>query len=142
MLVDTGSSVHILFLDAYLKLGMSRAQIRPVATPLVRFTGDAVSSLGVSNLMVTMGKHPQQATKMVEFTIVDIADGAYNGIIGRPTLSQFEAVVSPVHLKLKFPTQHGTGEMQGSQERARGCYLASTNRINAQVEGGGRRVPN
>ncbi|GAA0174040.1 hypothetical protein LIER_27512 [Lithospermum erythrorhizon] len=35
MVVDTGSSVDILFLDAYLKLGMSRAQIRPVATPLI-----------------------------------------------------------------------------------------------------------
>ncbi|GAA0173404.1 hypothetical protein LIER_27028 [Lithospermum erythrorhizon] len=58
MLVDTSSSLDILFLDAYLKLWMSRTQIRPVATPLVGFTGDAVSPLGVSNLMVTIGKHP------------------------------------------------------------------------------------
>ncbi|GAA0154161.1 hypothetical protein LIER_12224 [Lithospermum erythrorhizon] len=65
MPVETGKSVDILFLDAYLKLGISRAQIRPVAIPLLGFTGDAVSPLGVSNLMVTMGKNPQQATKMV-----------------------------------------------------------------------------
>ncbi|GAA0170816.1 hypothetical protein LIER_24997 [Lithospermum erythrorhizon] len=115
MLVDTGSLGDILFRDTYLKLGMSRAQIRPVANPLVGFTGDAVSPLGMSNLMVTMGKHPQQAMKMVEFTIVDMADGTYNGIIGRPTLSQFKAVVSLIHLKMKFPTRHGRGEMQGSQ---------------------------
>ncbi|GAA0165190.1 hypothetical protein LIER_20653 [Lithospermum erythrorhizon] len=54
MLVDTDSSMDILYLDAYLKLGMSWAQIMPVATPLVGFTGDAVSPLGVANLMVTI----------------------------------------------------------------------------------------
>ncbi|GAA0150961.1 hypothetical protein LIER_09783 [Lithospermum erythrorhizon] len=73
MLVDTRSSVDILFLDAYLKLGMSWEEIRPVATPLVGFTRHAVSPLGVANLMVTMGKHPQQVTKMVEFTMVNMA---------------------------------------------------------------------
>ncbi|GAA0163166.1 hypothetical protein LIER_19102 [Lithospermum erythrorhizon] len=59
MLVDTGSSVDILYLDAYLKLGMSQVQIRPVPTLLVWYTRDAVSLLGAMNLMVTMGKHPQ-----------------------------------------------------------------------------------
>ncbi|GAA0160543.1 hypothetical protein LIER_17077 [Lithospermum erythrorhizon] len=139
MLVDTGSSVDpldILFLDAYLKLGISRAQIRPVATSLVGFTGDAVSPLGVSNLMVTMGKYSQHASRMVEFPIVDMADGAYHGSIGRPTLSQFEAIVSPIHLKMKFHTRHGTGEIQGIQEKARKCYLASTKQIKAQMEVG------
>ncbi|GAA0155038.1 hypothetical protein LIER_12861 [Lithospermum erythrorhizon] len=47
MLVDTRSTVDILFLDAYHKLGMSRAQIRPEATPLVGFTRDTVNPLGV-----------------------------------------------------------------------------------------------
>ncbi|GAA0161176.1 hypothetical protein LIER_39182 [Lithospermum erythrorhizon] len=66
MLMDTKSSLDILSLDAYLKLGMSRTQIRQVVTPLVEFTRDAVSPLGVSNLTVTMRKNPQQARKMVE----------------------------------------------------------------------------
>ncbi|GAA0150054.1 hypothetical protein LIER_37053 [Lithospermum erythrorhizon] len=73
--------------------------------------------------MVTMGKHPQQAMKMVEFTIVDMSEGAYNGIIGRPTLSQFGAVVSLIHIKMQFPTRYGTGEIQGSQKKTRGCYV-------------------
>ncbi|GAA0163164.1 hypothetical protein LIER_19101 [Lithospermum erythrorhizon] len=42
---------------------------------------------------------------MVEFTIVDMSEGAYNGIIGQPALSQFEHVVSLIHLKIKFPTR-------------------------------------
>ncbi|GAA0149481.1 hypothetical protein LIER_43060 [Lithospermum erythrorhizon] len=128
MLVDTGSLVDILCLDAYLKLGMSREQIGLVSNPLVGFTGDVVSPLGVSNLMIIMGRNPQQAAKMVELTIMDMADGANNGIIGRPTLSQFEAVVSVIHLNMKFLTQDMTGEIQGSQKKARGCYLAYTKR--------------
>ncbi|GAA0145143.1 hypothetical protein LIER_05401 [Lithospermum erythrorhizon] len=37
---------------------------------------------------------------------------------------------------MKFPMWHGTGETQGSQKKARGCYLASTKQIKAQVEAG------
>ncbi|GAA0176826.1 hypothetical protein LIER_29611 [Lithospermum erythrorhizon] len=40
---------------------------------------------------------------------------------------------------MKFPTGHATGEIQGSQKKACGCYLASTKLIRAQVEGGARR---
>ncbi|GAA0166166.1 hypothetical protein LIER_21387 [Lithospermum erythrorhizon] len=53
-----GSSVDVLFLDGYLKLGMNREQTRFVATPLVGFIGDVVSALGSASLMVTMRKHP------------------------------------------------------------------------------------
>ncbi|GAA0145836.1 hypothetical protein LIER_05933 [Lithospermum erythrorhizon] len=65
-----------------------------------------------------------------------MADEAYNEIIGRPALSQFEVVVSLIHMKLKFPTRHETGEIQGSQKKVRGCYLASTKRIKAQIKEG------
>ncbi|GAA0159408.1 hypothetical protein LIER_38864 [Lithospermum erythrorhizon] len=95
-----------------------------------------VNPLGVENLLVTMGKHPQKTTQMVEFTIVDISDRAYNIIIGRPAPSEFEAMVSPIHLKMKFPTRYGTCKIQGIQNKARGCYFASTKRIKAQIDVG------
>ncbi|GAA0142435.1 hypothetical protein LIER_35570 [Lithospermum erythrorhizon] len=119
MLVDTGSSIDILFLGAYLKLEMSRAQNRPIDTPLVEFTNDTVSPLGVTNLMVTIGEHLKQAMKMVEFTIVDISKGTYNGIIGWQALSEFEVIVFVIHLKMKFATRYGIWEIQGSQEKGR-----------------------
>ncbi|GAA0184401.1 hypothetical protein LIER_31689 [Lithospermum erythrorhizon] len=46
-----------------------------------------------------------------------MADGAYNGIIGRPALSQFEAVVFPIHLKRKFHPRNGIDKIQGSQKK-------------------------
>lgn len=46
-------------------------------------------------------------------------DSLYNGILGRPALSLFQAVSSISHLKLKFPTKNGVGEMRGDQKAAR-----------------------
>uniref|UniRef100_A0A2N9FPR8 Integrase catalytic domain-containing protein n=1 Tax=Fagus sylvatica TaxID=28930 RepID=A0A2N9FPR8_FAGSY len=53
------------------------------------------------------------------------APQAYNAIIGRPTLNRLRAVTSTYHLLLKFPTEHGIGEVRGDQVAARECYLAS-----------------
>ncbi|GAA0168129.1 hypothetical protein LIER_22915 [Lithospermum erythrorhizon] len=53
----------------------------------------------------------------------------------------FEAVVALIHLKMKFLTRYGIGEIQGSQKKARGCYLASTKWIKAQMEAGSTGEP-
>ncbi|GAA0176220.1 hypothetical protein LIER_29253 [Lithospermum erythrorhizon] len=38
---------------------------------------------------------------------------------------------------MKFSTRQGSGEIQGSQRKARGCYLATTKRIKFRVEAAG-----
>ncbi|KAK3002375.1 hypothetical protein RJ639_022536 [Escallonia herrerae] len=56
---------------------------------------------------------------------------AYNAILGRTTLNQLRAVVSTYHMKMKFPTENGVGEVKGDQVVARQCYMASCrNRAN------------
>uniref|UniRef100_A0A2N9GWC8 Uncharacterized protein n=1 Tax=Fagus sylvatica TaxID=28930 RepID=A0A2N9GWC8_FAGSY len=50
---------------------------------------------------------------------------AYNVIIGRPTLNKLRAVTSTYHLLVRFPTEHGIGELKGDQATARECYFAS-----------------
>uniref|UniRef100_A0A2N9GRM8 Reverse transcriptase domain-containing protein n=1 Tax=Fagus sylvatica TaxID=28930 RepID=A0A2N9GRM8_FAGSY len=57
--------------------------------------------------------------------VITINIAAYNAIIGRPTLNRLRAVTSTYHLLLKFPTEHGIGEVRGDQVAARECYLAS-----------------
>ena len=49
---------------------------------------------------------------------------SYNAISGRPTLNSWKAVASTYHLSVKFPTEHGVGQVQGDQLAARECYLA------------------
>ena len=52
------------------------------------------------------------------------SSSSYNAIIGRPTLNSWEAVTSTCHLLVKFPTEHGVGQVQEDQLAARECYLA------------------
>ena len=57
----------------------------------------------------------------MDFLVVK-APSAYNAILGRPGLNALQAVVSTYHLKLKFSTSQGVGEVKGDQALARHCY--------------------
>ncbi|XP_074371219.1 uncharacterized protein LOC141712248 [Apium graveolens] len=86
VLVDTGSSANILFHMTHCKMYLAREKIKPCnEAPLYAFGGHPIYSL----------KSP------------------YNAILVRAFLSTFEAVESIPHLKLKFPTEKGAGEMRG-----------------------------
>ena len=74
---------------------------------------------------VSVGTSPKRLTTRTQFTIVDIEDPAYNGILGRTFMTAIGAVVSPIHLKMKFPTPGGIGEMTGDQKRGRICYASA-----------------
>ena len=103
---------------------ISKDQLRPIKTPLVGFAGISVYPLGVISLQIIAGTYPKQATKKVDFLVVD-CPSAYNVIIGRPTLNRLRAVTSTYHLLVCFPTENSIGEMKGNQAMARECYLTS-----------------
>ncbi|KAL0361192.1 UNVERIFIED_CONTAM: hypothetical protein Sradi_3803700 [Sesamum radiatum] len=59
-----------------------------------------------------MGRGTARKTYLLKFLVVDVPS-AYNVILGRPTLNTFQAVISTYHMKIKFPTPGGIGEVQG-----------------------------
>uniref|UniRef100_A0A2N9IAR9 Uncharacterized protein n=1 Tax=Fagus sylvatica TaxID=28930 RepID=A0A2N9IAR9_FAGSY len=59
----------------------------------IGFAGTSVYPLGIISLQIIAGTYPKQATKRVEFLVVD-CPSAYNVIIGRPTLNRLRAVTS------------------------------------------------
>uniref|UniRef100_A0A2N9HX06 Uncharacterized protein n=1 Tax=Fagus sylvatica TaxID=28930 RepID=A0A2N9HX06_FAGSY len=124
VMVDNGSSADILYLPAYQQMRLDKDKLRPMDAPLVGFTGDKVCPVGIVTLPITVGTHPKTVSKTVDFLVVN-CPSAYNAIIGRPTLNRLRAVTSTYHLLLKFPTEHGIGEIRGDQIAARECYLAS-----------------
>ena len=82
-----------------------------------------VQPVGIVTLSVVVGAYPQQVTRDLNFLVVDCSS-SYNAIIGRPTLNSWKAVTSTYHLSIKFPIEHGVGQVQGDQLAARECYLA------------------
>ncbi|KAL0453686.1 UNVERIFIED_CONTAM: hypothetical protein Slati_1346700 [Sesamum latifolium] len=85
--------------------------LEKVNTSLYGFIGEVVHPRGMISLPLTLGTGPTRRTYMLKFLVVDVPS-AYNVILGRPTLNAFEAIISTYHMKIKFPTPRGIGEVQ------------------------------
>ncbi|KAL0288788.1 UNVERIFIED_CONTAM: hypothetical protein Sangu_2642900 [Sesamum angustifolium] len=127
-----------MFYDAYVQLGIDNAQLRKVNTPLTGFSGEMIEPLGEVMLPLSLGSLPKRSTKMVKFLVVN-APSAYNIILGRPSLNLFQAIASTFHMKLKFPTSVGVGEVVGDELMARVCYVNTLKRSRKKLDG---KTPN
>ncbi|KAG7567966.1 Retrotransposon gag domain [Arabidopsis thaliana x Arabidopsis arenosa] len=117
-LIDTGSSVDLIFLSTLQRMGISKADIIGTPAPLVAFTSDTSMSLGNIKLPVLAAGVP----KIVEFFVFD-RPAAYNIILGTPWIYQMKAIPLTYHQCVKFPTPAGIGTIRGDQETSRSCYL-------------------
>ena len=97
---------------------LEKKRIRPFTSPLVSFIGDRIVPRGIVTLTVIVGTYPAQVTKEIDFLIVD-CPSMYNIILGRPALNKLKVVTSTYHLKVKFPTAHGVGEIREDQVLAK-----------------------
>ena len=112
VLVDNGSSANILYYPTFQQMRLGRDQLCPVNSPLVGFDGMKVQLVGTVTFLVVVGAYPQQVARDVNFLVVDCLS-SYNAIIGKPTLNSWKVVTSTYHLSVKFPTEHGVGQVQG-----------------------------
>ncbi|VFQ71973.1 unnamed protein product [Cuscuta campestris] len=124
-LVDTGSSVNIMYMDTYKALGLTRDELLPIKTPLTEFTGDSIEPEGDITLPVEVGDTKATRKLDMEFVVVGIISNT-NVILGRPGLEDLECVISPRHLCINFSTLHGIGIARGSQRVSRAWYLKAT----------------
>ncbi|GFS38726.1 hypothetical protein Acr_00g0059080 [Actinidia rufa] len=124
ILIDSGSSADILFVSAFEKMKIGLDKLHPFHTPLIGFGGNTTHPLGWINLPITLGTEPQQTTVWQDFIVVD-CPSPYNSILGRPTLGRIKAITSTYHLKMKFPTLTGIGEVKGDQKVARQCFISA-----------------
>ncbi|GFZ12862.1 hypothetical protein Acr_23g0012470 [Actinidia rufa] len=99
-------------------------QAAPFSYPLIGFGGNTMHPLGWINLPITLGGEPHQTTVWQDFIVVD-CPSPYNAILGRPTLGGIKAITSTYHLKLKFPTPTGIGEIKGDQKVSRQCFISA-----------------
>ncbi|XP_052177535.1 uncharacterized protein LOC127791591 [Diospyros lotus] len=121
IMVDTGSSVNVMYRACFDQMGLGPKQLGPSLEPLFGFTGDAVVPMGRVKLPFTIGGEGREATALAEFLIIDYPS-AYNVVLGRPVMNELDMVTSTRALTVKFPTTNETGCVRGEQHLARRCY--------------------
>ena len=126
ILVDSGSSVNLIYWNCFEQMHISHDRLKKVSSPLYSFTGEAVPVAGSVQLPITLGTDPHNITRQANFMVVKAPSAAYNMILGRPLLNDMRAVVSSCYLLMKFPTLTGVGQVRGDQKKARTCYVSST----------------
>lgn len=101
ILVDTGSSIDILYWSIFEKLKLSRDRKVPVNFPLMGFAGEQERPEGSIELPLTARLVPKKVTVMVKFLMID-RPSTYNAIIGRTVFNQLGVIASTPHLKMKL----------------------------------------
>jgi hypothetical protein len=104
------------------KLGLGSKDLIP---SLIDFTGDTIVPKGYIDLKVLFPQKPGIKTVMTSFIVVG-CPSAYNAILGCPTLNDLGAIVSTIHLAMKFPGEYGSVvTVRGKSSDARRCYQES-----------------
>nr|POE86333.1 hypothetical protein CFP56_41216 [Quercus suber] len=114
VLVNNGSSVDIMYMTAFQQMKIDPKRLCPFESPLVSFSGDRVYAKGIISLSVTARTYHAQVTRNIDFLIVN-CPSSYNVILGQLTLNHMKAATSTYYLKVKFPTDHGLGEIHRDQ---------------------------
>ncbi|XP_075500054.1 uncharacterized protein LOC142538627 [Primulina tabacum] len=119
--IDSGSSVNVIFKDAFVQMDLQGFHLEAVETALFGFAGHVVYPEGEIVLSLTLGSQDLKKTVMTSFTVVD-SPSSYNIILGRPTMNELRAVASTYHQKIKFPVGARVGEVLGDQPSSRKYY--------------------
>ena len=84
-MVDDGSAMDILYLDAYKRIGLEENALSPTTSPLYGFTGHHVILKGITKLAVMIRDHPLTSIVIANFLVVD-CPSTINRIIERSLL--------------------------------------------------------
>ncbi|XP_024004918.1 uncharacterized protein LOC112082057 [Eutrema salsugineum] len=118
ILVDTGSSVNIIFKEELDQLDLSSDRIEPFIEPLTGFDGEHCMTVCMVNIPIYL----DGVAKIIQLLILD-KPAIYNSILGTTWLHAMKAVASTYHQCLKFPTPDCVYTLRGNQTIARLCYI-------------------
>ncbi|XP_026420369.1 uncharacterized protein LOC113316397 [Papaver somniferum] len=115
-LVDTGSSVDILFYKAFKVMGYKDADMTLSTYNIHGFNKTTTKPKGEITMRILLGEIETQIT----LCIVDV-ESPYNMLLGRPWVHAIKGVASTLHQCLRFPIPSGIGEIKGDTRSAKVC---------------------
>ena len=118
VMIEQGSRVEIMYPNLFKGLGHKPKDLSKYDVPLVGFDGKTIVPRGMIRLLIQIGEEVVNA----DFIMVE-AYSPYMAILARPWLYAMGAVSSTLHVKLKYPTKEGVGELLGCQAVARHCMM-------------------
>ena len=105
VLIDSGSSIDILFRNSLAALKLTQAQLKPYGAQFWGvIIGQSSIPLGQITLPVQFGTLDHLRIEFVNFVVTDF-DGTYHTILGHPSLTKFMVVPHYSYLVLKMPTE-------------------------------------
>ncbi|XP_050222771.1 uncharacterized protein LOC126672864 [Mercurialis annua] len=128
MLVDTGSSVNMITMEVFGRIGLKKENLTHVTTPLVGLGGKSVQVEGSLEINIQLGDGEIYKEIRAEFMVVNM-DFAYNAILGRPLLHDTCASICMRYLLMKIPTREGDAEVRGCQKSAREAYFTALRKV-------------
>ncbi|KAF8064710.1 hypothetical protein N665_1172s0007 [Sinapis alba] len=121
VLIDTGSSVDIIFQETLMKMGIDLKDVKPSSRTLTGFNGSSEVTLGTIRLSV----QAEGVTRVVKFLVVSIKT-PYHVILETPWLHSMRAIASTYHQCVKFLGIDGTiKSIRGDQRAARDLLIAT-----------------
>ncbi|KAF8081443.1 hypothetical protein N665_0886s0003 [Sinapis alba] len=120
VLVDTGSSVDLIFKNTLVKMGINLGDMKPSALSLTGFNGSSETMLGTIRLRV----YAHSVPKNVKFSVIDVR-APYNAILGTPWIHAMRAIPSTYHQCVKFPgNDNRIVTLRGDQTATRDLHVA------------------
>ena len=120
ILIDNGSSVNIIQLEALKKMSIPESEIASKSSALIGFSGEVKSTVGEIKLPVYI----EGVNSIQKFCVIDSLP-CYNIILGRPWIHDMKAVPSTYHQCIKLPTPWGVVKIDSDQQEAKDCYTSS-----------------
>jgi hypothetical protein len=134
VLMDTGSSLNIIYAETLGLLGVDLSTIRAGAAPFHGIVpGKRIQPLGKLDLPVCFGTPSNFRKEILTFEVVGFR-GTYHAVLGRPCYPKFMVVPNYTYLKLKMPGPNGTITVESSYHHAYECDVECVEYAEALAE--------
>jgi hypothetical protein len=118
VLTDRGSSLNIMFLKTFDRMGLSRSLLCHSRTPFHGIVpGAAVTPVSQITLPVTFGTRENFCMETIQFEVADFKT-EYNALLGCLALSKFMVIPHYTYLVLMMPGPFGIISIRGDIKQA------------------------